>query len=117
MAQFEVQDEDEIILVEFAQVPGVRTVSISPKDAIEKSQEAIEEALKKMRGMAKRTARAFKEIPITERPNTISISFGLKLTAEGGAVLAKAGVEAGVNVSMTWTQAPTTIPKPKPRGR
>jgi len=107
MPTLEVQDDDEIILVEFAPVPGVRSVSLSPKDAIEKSQEAIEWALKSMRGMAKKTAKAIKEIPVAERPGTIAVSFGLKLTAEGGAVVAKAGVEAGINVTMTWQRTAT----------
>jgi hypothetical protein len=105
MDKFQIAEDEEIILVEFAPVPGVRSVSLSPKDALEKSQEAIEDALKKMRGMAKKTVRAIKEMPITERPGTIAVSFGLKLTAEGGAVLAKAGVEAGINVTMSWTHA------------
>lgn len=111
MAQFQVEDSDEVILVEFAPVAGVREVSrlTSPADIAEKSKEAIEDALKKMRGMAKKTVKAIRAIPATERPNTISVSFGLKLSAEGGAVLAKAGLEAGINVTMTWTRA---IPAP-----
>ena len=113
MPTLEVQEDDEIIIVEFAPVPGVRSVSLSPKDVIEKSQEAIEDALKKMRGMAKKTAKSLKEIPITERPNTISVSFGLKLTAEGGAVLAKAGIEAGINVTMTWQDTTPATTKAK----
>jgi hypothetical protein len=119
MATFQIQSDEEVILVEFAPVPGVRSVSLSPKDAIEKSQEAIEDALKKMRGMAKKTVRAIKEIPVAERPSTLAVSFGLKLTAEGGAVIAKAGIEAGINVTMTWTR---TVPlatntSAKPKGR
>ena len=109
MPTLEVEDEDEVIIVEFAPVPGVRSVSLSPKDVIEKSQEAIDNALKNMRKMAKKTAKAIKQIPITEKPGTIAVSFGLKLTAEGGAVVAKAGVEAGINVTMTWQDsAPAT---------
>ena len=113
MPTLEVQDDDQVILVEFAPVPGVRSVSLSPKDAIEKSQEAIERALKSMRGMAKKTAKAIKEIPVAERPGTIAVSFGLKLTAEGGAVVAKAGVEAGINVTMTWQRTATGTAKSK----
>lgn len=109
MPTFEVEEDDEVIIVEFAPVPGVRSVSLSPKDVIEKSQEAVEAALKNMQKMAKKTAKAIKKIPVTEKPGTISVSFGLKLTAEGGAVLAKAGLEAGINVTMTWQDsAPST---------
>ena len=55
-----------------------------------------------MRRMAKKTMKAIHEIPITERPTTISVAFGLKLNAEGNAVVAKAGMEATLNVTMTW---------------
>jgi len=114
MAQFEVQDDEDVILVEFAPTPGVRSVSLSPKDMAEKSKEAIDEALKSMRKMAKKSVKAIREIPVTERPSTISISFGLKLTAEGGAVIAKAGIEAGINVTMTWQRTiVTATAKPK----
>ena len=114
MDKLQIQDEEEIILVEFAPVAGVRSVSLNPRDAIEKSQEAIDHAMKSIRGMAKKSATAIKEIPVAERPGTIAVEFGLKLTAEGGAVLAKAGVEAGINVTMTWTNTGTaTKPKSK----
>ena len=114
MAQFQVQDDDEVILVEFAPAAGVRSVSLSPADVAEKSKEAIDHALKTMRKMAKKSMKAIREIPVTERPSTISVSFGLKLSAEGGAVIAKAGVEAAINVTMTWQRTiVTATAKPK----
>lgn len=112
MAQFEVQEDDDVILVEFASASGVRVVSHGPKElleeSVENSKKAIDRAMKSIRGMAKRTVKTIKEIPISERPNTISVSFGLKLDAEAGAVVAKAEAEASINVTMTWT-TPTKI--------
>lgn len=113
MATAQFEEDDEVILVEFAPAAGVRSVSLSPKDAIEKSQEAVDHALKTMRRMAKKTMKAINAIPVSEKPNTISVSFGLKLTAEGGAIIAKAGVEAGINVTMTWQHTAPATTKPK----
>jgi hypothetical protein len=116
MAQFQVQDDNEVILVEFAPAAGVKTVSLSPKDVAEKSKEALDDALKTMRKMAKKSVKAIREIPVTERPSTISVSFGLKLNPEGSAVVAKAGVEAAINVTMTWQRTiitATARPKSK----
>jgi len=96
------QTEDEVILVDFAPVAGVRSVSYSPQDVIEKSRQAIEDAMKSIQGMADKTLKAIKAIPVSDRPNTISVSFGLKLDAEAGAMVAKAGAEAAINVTMTW---------------
>jgi hypothetical protein len=98
----QIEEDDEIILVELTPIAGVRSVSISPTDMLEKSQEAMDHAMKSIRGMAKKTVRSIKEIPVSERPTTISVEFGLKLNAEGNAVVAKAGMEATLNVTMTW---------------
>ena len=102
MTTTQIEDDDEIILVELTPTAGVRSVSISPTDMLEKSKEAMDHAMKSIRGMAKKTVRTIKEIPISERPTTISVEFGLKLNAEGNAVVAKAGMEATLNVTMTW---------------
>ena len=113
MPTTKIQDEEDIILVEFAPMPGVRSVSFDAMDVIEKSKEAMEDAMKSIQGMARKTIKAIKEIPVVERPNTISVSFGLKLNAEGGAVVAKAGVEAAINVTMTWQHASAPAAKAK----
>jgi len=102
MTTMQIEDADDVILVDLQPVAGVRSVSIDPKDVIEKSREAIDHAMKSVTSMAKKTVRAIKKIPVSERPHTVSVSFGLKLTAEGNAVVAKAGMEAAINVTMTW---------------
>ena len=102
MTTTQIEENDEVILVELTPTAGVRSVSISPTDMLEKSKEAMDHAMKSIRGMAKKTVRSIKEIPISERPTTISVEFGLKLNAEGNAVVAKAGMEATLNVTMTW---------------
>ncbi len=102
MTTTQIEEDDEVILVELTPTAGVRSVSISPTDMLEKSKEAMDHAMKSIRGMAKKTVRTIKEIPISERPTTISVEFGLKLNAEGNAVVAKAGMEATLNVTMTW---------------
>ncbi len=102
MTTTQIEEDDEVILVELTPTAGVRSVSISPTDMLEKSKEAMDHAMKSIRGMAKKTVRSIKEIPISERPTTISVEFGLKLNAEGNAVVAKAGMEATLNVTMTW---------------
>jgi hypothetical protein len=103
MTTLQVKEDDEIILVELTPVAGVRSVSISPTDMLEKSKEAMDHAMKSISGMAKKTVKTIKEIPVSERPTTISVAFGLKLNAEGNAVVAKAGMEATLNVTMSWT--------------
>lgn len=102
MVAMQIEEDDELILVDLQPTAGVRSVSAAPKDIAEKSKEAINCAMKSMRGMAKKTAKAIKEIPVSERPHKVEVAFGMKLTAEGNAVVAKTGVEASINVTMTW---------------
>lgn len=116
MPTLEVEDDDDVILVEFAPAPGVRGVSLSPGDIAEKSKEAIDDALNSMRTMAKKTVKAIKEIPLTERPTTIAVSFGLKLNAEGTAVVAKVGAEAAITVTLTWQHTTPGTTEAKSRG-
>ena len=102
MPTTQIEDDDEVILVDLQPAAGVRQVSLNANDLAEKSKEAMDKAMKSVRGMAKKTMKTIKEIPISERPSSISVSFGLKLSAEGNAVVTKAGMEATLNVTMTW---------------
>ena len=104
MPQIQVQDDDDVILVEFAPTPGVRSVSLSPADIAEKSNEAIDHAMKSMQSMAKKTVKAIKEIPVSERPNTITVSFGLKIDVETSVVIVQKESESIIKVSMTWNK-------------
>ena len=101
MTTVQVEEDDDFILVELTPMAGVRSVSLNPKDVAEKSKEAMDHAMKSIRRMARKTVKAVKAIPVTERPTTISVAFGLKLNAEGNAVVTKAGMEATLNVTMT----------------
>jgi hypothetical protein len=102
MATLQVEQDDDVILVELTPTAGTRAVSISPTDMLEKSKEAMDHAMKSISSMAKKTVKSVNEIPISERPTTISVTFGLKLNAEGNAVVAKAGMDATLNITMTW---------------
>ena len=103
MAPLQIENEEEgVILVDLAPTSGVRSVSLTPKDIVEKSQEAMEHAMKTVRGMANKTMKTIQSIPITERPTTFEVQFGIKLNAEGNALITKAGGEATMNIKLTW---------------
>ena len=102
MPTTQIEEEDEVILVDLQPAAGVRSVSLKDSEIVEASKKAIDHAMKSVRSMAKKTVKAIKEIPVSERPHKVEVSFGLKLTAEGNAVVAKAGMEAALNVTMSW---------------
>ncbi len=94
--------QDFPILVDFPDEEG-GLVQVSLKDDVaewlEKSQDALDKAMLTILGMAYR-ANQLRHIP-TEFTQA-EIEFGVKLTAESGALLAKAGAEGSISVKLTW---------------
>jgi hypothetical protein len=95
-------NEDVSIIVEFASVPGLKQTSILPEDVTQKSAEALASAMGAIYQMARRTQAVIRALPVSERPHEMEVDFNLKLTATGGVVLAKAGVESTLNVKLKW---------------
>lgn len=93
-------DECTPIIVEFAPRPGMKQVGIFSTDVVEKSVQAIDIAMNTIYYMAKRVSSTVEEIDI--KPESVGIEFGLKLDADIGAMIAKAGSEATLNVKLTW---------------
>ena len=52
--------------------------------------------------MAAKAVNTIKQIKLHERPDSVEVEFGIKLDAEAGALIAKAGTEAAISVKMTW---------------
>jgi hypothetical protein len=53
-------------------------------------------------------AQALTELRDSLSPDDITVSFGVKFTAEAGAVIAKTAVEGNLAVEMTWHRSPGT---------
>jgi hypothetical protein len=95
-------DEETTIIVEFPEKRGFRESSLSPEELAKKSMEAIKTAMQSIYRMSRQTVAMLKTIPSTERPSQAEVEFGIKFDAEAGAVLAKAGVEANINIKLVW---------------
>ena len=109
MTETTIRDEDATILVEFEPRAGVRQLSrfgdLTERELAklaERSEYALDCAMTTIRAMGKRVTETVRNIKVSERPTEVSIEFGIKLDAEAGAYLAKAGGEAGFTVTLTW---------------
>jgi hypothetical protein len=105
-------DEETPILVEFAPGPGLKQVSLSPADLVEKSAQALERAMSVIRQMARRVSALHDELP--QEFTQVELEFGVKLDAEAGALLAKASGEASINVTLTWKRPESRQAASKP---
>jgi len=99
------------ILVEFTPRPGLQQTGIlglSHAELAEKSSAALDSAMTVMRHMTQRFSESIQTLrqqKFGETPSEIEIEFGIKLDAEVGALLSKAGMEAAVTVKLIWKQS------------
>lgn len=96
-------EDDAQILVELKGGRGVVDVARSDeKDLAQKSAEAFNNAMATVYTVAKRTATTIRSLKIVDQPDTVEMTFGLKLTSEANALIVNAGVEAQIEVKLTW---------------
>ncbi|WP_433062072.1 CU044_2847 family protein [Dactylosporangium sp. CS-033363] len=86
--------------VEFSYGPGVRQVALGGTEALDRSVRAMNDAMGIIRQMAGRVRQTVRTMP--GRPSEVEVAFGIKFDGEAGAVIAKAGVEASINVVFRW---------------
>ena len=94
------EENDAQILIEFTPKPGLKQVSLKPVELAKKSAEAVDGAMSTINHMAQRLNKTISEI--TRPPSEVEIAFGLKFDAEWGAIIAKTGLEASINVKLQW---------------
>jgi hypothetical protein len=93
-------DSKAPILVELSAATGVRKTGLKPTDITKQSKQAIDGAMNSIHNMADRVIDAIESL--VKPPSVVEVSFGIKFDAETGAIIAKAGVEAGINVKLKW---------------
>ena len=72
-------------------------------DAIVKAQQTLEKSLEKVQPAAQFVIQQLRKLH--DAPDEIEVAFGLKLSAEAGAVLASGGIEANYTVTLKWKKA------------
>jgi hypothetical protein len=88
------------ILVEMTPAPGVKQVSLNTNEISRKSMEALDNAMVAIKEMSTRVSNTMDKIIANTKE--IEVTFGLKLTIEGSAIITKAGVEATINVKLVY---------------
>lgn len=96
-------DEHAPILVELTPRPGLQQVSLPslpPEKLAELSAKALDSAMSTVHQMTDRVSSMVYDL--AGDPNEVEVEFGLKLDVEGQALIAKAGAEAAISVTLTW---------------
>ncbi|HKG86850.1 MAG TPA: CU044_2847 family protein [Nitrososphaeraceae archaeon] len=94
-------DRDNRILVEFHTSGGEQPVGFWDRAKLEeKSEEAIEKAMATIHNMAQRVITTVNDIK--NRPSSVEVSFGIKFDGKVDVIIAKAGAEASIEVTIKW---------------
>ncbi len=111
-------------LVEFTTEDGVRVVVegvedqdgarlVSRGDGPARAARTFEDSLDGVRAAAASALRVFRDGSL--RPDAVELEFGVKLSAEAGAVIAKGSAEGHLVVRLSWSPEPSaTRPEPLP---
>lgn len=105
-------DENAPILVEFELLPGAYEVSLSPEEITQKASEALNQAMNTIHNMARRVLATVDSLP--RPPAQVEVTFGIVLNMEAGAVIAKAGTSATIDVKLVFEQKETSHEQPVP---
>jgi hypothetical protein len=104
--RFPLEDGGEVVVEVDDDDPGVGRVG-RLGDAAARVSSTYDQALDGVRRAADATLRQFRQL--ATRPDQVEVEFGVKLTAEAGAVIAHTGGEAHLTVRLTWSSDPTTL--------
>lgn len=93
-------EETSTILVELAPRTGLQQVTRLPRYLDELSTEALANAMHTVRAMAEWVETTIDDL--AGNPDQVEVEFGVKMDFEGQALIAKAGAEAAISVTLTW---------------
>ncbi len=100
LLEFPLEDGGSIwVEVETPEAPGIRQAG---RDLPAKAQQTFEAALEKVRPTAQVIIQKLRALH--DPPDEIAVEFGLKLSAEAGAVIAAGGMEANYKVTLKWSK-------------
>ena len=99
LVEFELEEGGTIFVeVDMPEEPGM--VPAARGEVVQRAQQTFEAALEKIRPAAQAIIRKLRGLH--DPPDEIEVEFGLKMSAEAGAMVAAAGVEANYKVTLTW---------------
>jgi hypothetical protein len=93
-------DENAPLLIEMTPMPGTMEVALSPDQAVAKADEVMQKVMDAIHGVSERFSHMYDNLP--DQFTQVELSFGVKVTSEMGALIAKAGLESTFNVKLVW---------------
>ena len=99
LVEFTTQDGARVVVEGVGTRPGTRLVSRG--DGVLRAAGTFEDALDGVRAAAEAALRVFRDGAL--RPDSVEIEFGVKMSAEAGAIIAKGSAEGQLTVKLSWS--------------
>lgn len=120
LVEFKTEDGAVVVVETADPATGTRLVSRGEgpgNGAPDRTARTFEGALDSVRSAAQSALRVFREGAL--RPDSVELEFGVKLSAEAGAVIAKGAAEGQLVVRLSWSSgqeaaAPSGAPRQEP---
>jgi hypothetical protein len=93
-------DENAPLLIEITPTPGVQAVFLNSDELAAKADEVMTKVMDAIHGVSARFSDLYANLP--DQFTQVELSFGVKVTSEMGALIAKAGIESTFNVKLVW---------------
>jgi hypothetical protein len=104
LARWTLDNGGEVLVEPPADGPEISPISRAT-DLIESTGTSLGAALGNVRDAASAMLGQFQEMPV--RPGKVELEFGVRLTAQAGAVIAKTSVDGHLVVKLTWEKEST----------
>lgn len=99
LARFTVREHGSVVFEIDDSGDGIKQASFGRKGKVLDAQQTFESKLSGIRDAAAAALAALKE---DLGPDEVTLKFGIKMTAEFGAVVARTAVEGNMEVQMSW---------------
>jgi hypothetical protein len=105
LAQFPLKDGGSLFVeVDGAErSPGRVMRGSAAAEAIDKASDTFESALENVRSAAEGILEQLRSL--AQPPDEVAVEFGVKMSAETGAIIAKASGEANFKINLTWKKS------------
>jgi hypothetical protein len=89
------------VLLEIDDTPASAVMRGGPQQVIEHAAGSFEEALARIKPVAEGVIKQFADV--VHGTNSVKLKFGIKFTAQAGAIIAAVGSEANFEIEVQWT--------------
>lgn len=105
LVRFDLGDGESVV-AELTRVSGGVVEAATASDLVARATGSFASALDDVRSAAALTVRRLRDLP--QRPDEVTVEFGIQLDAEVGAVLARTGAQGHLQVQLTWRRDDAT---------